>query len=1028
MQFKGIIFDLDGVITQTAKLHFQAWKQVFDTYLKGKGPDYDGGRAADFVPFEYERDYIPYVDGRSRYEGVKTFLESRGIEIPYGKPEDDPRQNTVCGVGNRKNKLFRALIEREGVDAYPHAVEFIKELGERGIKTGVATSSKNGSFILKHMGLHGLFRAVVDGNTAAELGLRSKPHGDLFVTAAEKIGLSPAECAMAEDALTGVEAGVDGNFSLVIGIARHQNEKRLYAHGADMVVTGLDQLNYERIRRWFEKGLAGENWILRFRDFDPEVEKLRESLTTVGNGYLGTRGCCLNERGSETHYPGTYIAGVYNRLSTRIHGRSIENNDLVNCPNWLLLELNIGGSHNIYPFEAEILEYEHSLDMYNAEMKRVITFRDKAGRITTVESYRIASMDNPHCVALKYIIIPHNYSARIAVKSALDGTVYNNGVQRYRNLNSNHLSPVEAGACSPGICLVTETVTSRVRIYMNSATRVYRNKKVLAGPVHVHKRSGFISEIFEVRAVRGRPVVVEKLVSIYTSLDTEVPDPQAAALSDLKKMGNYARLFSRHKKRWHSLWEKMDVDITGDRFSQKIVRLHSYHLLVAASAHTCLKNTGIPARGLHGEAYRGHIFWDTLFILPFYILHFPAIARSQLLYRYYRLDAAREYAAAHGYKGAMFPWQSADSGKEESQTLHYNPVSGGWDPDLSSLQRHISLAVCYNIITYCEYTADKEFLHSYGLEMLVEIARFWTSIASFDARDKRYHIRGVMGPDEFHEKYPDADRGGFDDNAYTNIMVAWVLRRTAELLAHTPGDVLRALEGKTGFSMDEREEWQKISGLLCVHIDAHGLISQFTGYMNLKELDWEKYRRKYNNIQRLDRILKSEDDSPDRYKINKQADVLMLFYLLSPPQVKEILEQLGYKVEDADRLLLANYDYYVPRSSSGSTLAHVVHSFVLKYTDRSREMWHGFLIALESDVHDIQGGTTAEGIHCGVMGGTLDIIMRALAGIDLHGAVPTARPHLPPHWKKLSFKFIYKNRWYAYSCDERGAAVTSLKN
>ncbi len=1022
MHAKGFVFDLDGVITQTAKLHFQAWKKVFDSYLEER----HSGSQGEFVSFEYDKDYIPYVDGRSRYEGVKVFLDSRGITVPYGDPQDDPEKNTVCGVGNRKNRLFRELIGEQGVEVYPHAVEFIEGLAAQGIKIGVATSSKNGSYIIEHMKLDRMFQTVVDGNVAAELGLRSKPRGDLFVTAAKRMGLTPAECAMAEDALSGVAAGKNGNFSLVVGIARHNNEKQLYAHGADMVVSDLRQLNLQRISNWFEKGLPRENWILRFRDFDPEEEKLRETLTTVGNGYLGTRGCCLNERGSETHYPGTYIAGVYNRLPTRIHGKNIENNDLVNCPNWLLLELNIGSSHNIYPFEAEILDYEHSLDMYNAELKRVITYRDKAGRITTVESYRIASMDNPHCVALKYIIIPHNYSAEMAVKSALDGTVYNNGVQRYRNLNSNHLSPVDAGKTSPGIYLTTETVTSRVFIYMNAATRIYQGGKIIEEPVHVHKRSGFISEIFEVRVIQGQPVVIEKMVSIYTSLDNDVPDPREAALETLKQMENYSRLFSHHKKRWHELWENMDFRIEGDRFTQNSIRLHCYHLLCTASPHICGKDPGIPARGLHGEAYRGHIFWDTLFILPFFILHFPDIARSQLLYRYKRLDQARQYASEHGYKGAMYPWQSADSGVEESQTLHYNPVSGEWDPDLSSRQRHISLAVCYNVITYYEYTADDEFLYDYGLEMLVEIARFWAGIATFEEEDGRYHINGVMGPDEFHEKYPDTKQGGLNDNAYTNILVAWVLRKTVQILTGVPGKVRDNLEKKLAFSAEETGLWEKISSGLYLEIDSHGLLSQYAGYMKLEEIDWERYRRKYKNIQRLDRILKSEDDTPDRYKINKQADVLMLFYLLSPEAVCAVIERLGYKPGDAVQFLATNYDYYVSRSSNGSTLSYVVHSFILQYLHRTDEMWQRFLIALGSDIRDIQGGTTAEGIHCGVMGGTIDILVRALAGLDLNNEPSAAHPHIPPHWKSLEFNFIYRKRRYVYRYDENGVSITPL--
>lgn len=247
LQCKGIIFDLDGVITQTAKLHFKAWKNTFDEYLK----NYAEKKNHDFRPFDYNRDYIPFVDGRSRYQGVKAFLDSRGITIPYGKAADKPSQNTVCGVGNSKNLLFRKLVEKQGVDIYGGSIELIKELKEKGMKIAVATSSKNGSYILTRTGFRHLFDTVVDGNVASALKLKSKPEADLFVTAARRLKLRPQECSIAEDAIIGVEAGAKGNFGLVIGVARHNNEAGLNDHGADIVVSDMRQMSYKRISAWF---------------------------------------------------------------------------------------------------------------------------------------------------------------------------------------------------------------------------------------------------------------------------------------------------------------------------------------------------------------------------------------------------------------------------------------------------------------------------------------------------------------------------------------------------------------------------------------------------------------------------------------------------------------------------------------------------------------------------------------------------------------------------------------------------------
>ena len=213
--------------------------------------------------------------------------------------------------------------------------------------------------------------------------------------------------------------------------------------------------------------------------------------------------------------------------------------------------------------------------------------------------------------------------------------------------------------------------------------------------------------------------------------------------------------------------------------TRRILNVHVFHLLQTVSKHTIDLDVGVPARGWHGEAYRGHVFWDEVFIFPFLNLHLPDLTRALLQYRYRRLPTARRAAAAAGFEGAMYPWQSGSSGREETQTMHLNPNSGNWLPDNSHLQRHINIAVAYNVWQYFQATGDVEFLAFYGAEMLVEIARFWSSIATYNKALDRFEIRHVMGPDEYHDAYPGADEPGLHNNAYTNVMVAWLLRRTS---------------------------------------------------------------------------------------------------------------------------------------------------------------------------------------------------------------------------------------------------------
>ncbi|MFC1478587.1 beta-phosphoglucomutase family hydrolase [Candidatus Margulisiibacteriota bacterium] len=1057
LRCRGAIFDLDGVITQTARVHFEAWKKTFDEYLDKK-------TKGDFEPFTHDGDYVPYVDGKPRYDGVKSFLESRGVEVPFGDTGDTPDKETICGLGNKKNVAFRHIVETNGVDLYKSSVDLIKKLLKSGVQVGVASSSKNCAYILKKLNLDTLFETIVDGIVSKEMGLNGKPQPDIFITAANNMGLKFNECMMVEDAISGVQAGRNGNFALVLGVARHGDASVLKNNGADIVVNDLSEISLEDINEWFEKGIKKDSWNFTYHGFDPDQEKLRETLTTVGNGYFGTRGCFSGTRDDDdTHYPGTYIAGLYNKLPTEVHGKTIYNNDFVNCPNWLLIELAIGDD-DIQPLKTDILSYKHNLNLKDAVVSREIVFKDDKGRVTKISTERIASMDDPHYGAIKYKITPQNYSEKITLRSALNGTVINNGVPRYRSLKSKHITHVRGSINKNELRLHVRTNKSKVDIYMTAKHHISRGKIMMSkreAKRSIDKSPRQIAELITFNAKKGSTYSLEKMVSIYTSHDLDIKKPLKASKSALSQVHDYYQLFDNHKNAWRKLWDKADFVIGGDRFSQKAIRLHVYHLLVSASIHNANIDAGMTARGLHGEAYRGHIFWDELFVFPFFDLHFPEITKSLLMYRYRRLDAARKHAKKNGYEGAMFPWQTADGGEEETQIVHYNPMSGKWDPDLSCHQRHVSIAIAYNVWVYYYCTNDLEFLYKYGAEIMIEITRFWASIAKYDKTDDRYHIHGVMGPDEFHEKYHNSKKPGISDNAYTNIMASWLMHKTVEIVEHIPEDALKKIAKKVrfkyievekwknvisdmpenyfsektmtkmskqvGVAFIEIEKWKDIVRKMYVAINKDGIISQFDGYMDLEELDWAFYREKYKDIHRLDRILKSEDDNPDRYKVAKQADVLMLFYALSPGQVRHVLDIMGYDIGDALEFMKKNYEYYIKRTSHGSTLSHVVHSAILKYSHtHKKEMWEWFLSALSSDIIDIQGGTTAEGIHSGVMGGTIDILVKSFSGMSIFKDYIKIEPDLPQHWHNLNYKIIFKGIWISFKINQKTITVKHI--
>jgi trehalose/maltose hydrolase-like predicted phosphorylase len=390
-----------------------------------------------------------------------------------------------------------------------------------------------------------------------------------------------------------------------------------------------------------------------------------------------------------------------------------------------------------------------------------------------------------------------------------------------------------------------------------------------------------------------------------------------------------------------------------------------------------------------------------------------------LLYRHRRLPEARWAARAAGFRGAMFPWQSGSNGREETDVMFLNPRSGRWIRDDTHLQRHVGAAVAYNVWQHHQATGDAEFLVAYGAELLLEIARFWASIAQWNEARGRYDIRGVLGPDEFHDRYPGREAAGLDNNTYTNVMASWCLARALELFDLLPEERGRELREMLGIEREEMERWDDMSRKLFLPFHADGVPSQFEGYDALQELDWDGYRRRYGNIRRLDLILEAEGDTPNRYKAAKQADVLMLFYLFSADELVELFARLGYPFDRA--AIPRTIDYYLRRTSEGSTLSGVVHAWVLARSARRRS-WPLFAEALRSDVDDIQGGTTAEGVHLGAMAGTLDLLQRCYTGLELRGSELRFHPALPAELRRLSFQLRY--RGHTLSVDLTPAALT----
>ena len=771
------------------------------------------------------------------------------------------------------------------------------------------------------------------------------------------------------------------------------------------------------------------HWQFEYQNYEPGKQKLREALCALGNGYFVTRGAFEESEAGQFDYPGTYLAGGYNRLKTEIKGRIIENEDLVNFPNWLPLKFRIGEGAWFSLQEGEILFFHQSLNLKDGVLIRKIRFRDPLGQETSLTFTRCVSMDNPHLAAINMSLYPENWEGSIEIQSALDGRVKNSGVERYRQLNNHHLELIESAELEDGeIYLQMRTNQSHLHIAQAARTHILVDSE----PLHecrtkLLREQGLISKFYTFSIRKGQEVAVEKIVSFYTSKDNAISECGLEARECVRRAGSFSHLLGEHRLAWKHLWERFDIKLECEESDQEVsrlLRLHIFHILQTTSLHSRDLDIGVPPRGWHGEAYRGHILWDELFVFSTLNLQLPELTRALLLYRYRRLSAARQAAREAGLKGAMYPWQSGSNGREESQKIHLNPLSKRWIPDNSSLQRHINGAIAYNIWQHYEATGDLEFLSFYGAEMLFEIARFFTSLTTFNKETKRYEILGVMGPDEYHDGYPDASHPGINNNAYTNVLVAWTLKRALQTLELLPQDRKRELDEEMGLTGKERAQWEEISKNLYIPFHQDGVISQFEGYEHLKEVDWEQLEQKHGNIQRLDRILEAEGDDINRYKASKQADVLMLFFLFSAEELRELFESMGYQLQP--ETIQTTIDYYLKRTAHGSTLSRLVHSWVLSRSDRKMS-WKFFHELVRSDIDDIQGGTTQEGIHLGAMAGTVDLLQRCYAGLEYRGETLWLNPCLPDEIRKLSTVIRYRGHSLLLSVTQNKLIIESKR-
>jgi trehalose 6-phosphate phosphatase len=421
-------------------------------------------------------------------------------------------------------------------------------------------------------------------------------------------------------------------------------------------------------------------WRLAYDGYDPAEEGQREALCTLGNGFFATRGAAPESRADGVHNPGTYAAGCYNRLRDEIAGHVVENESVVNLPNWLMLTFAIDEGPWFELDHAEVLSFGQELDLRRGILTRRMRVRDPGGRCTQLIQRRFVHMEQSHLAGLETTFTALNWSGRLRVRSGVDGGVENTGVKRYRNLSSRHLTTLAAEPRDQEVLLlVAETSQSHLRVAVGVRNRIVRNNAPGEAEWSVVQGANYVAHDLAIDVVAGEQLAIEKIAALYTSRDRAVSEPSEAAVGELGQAGSF-HMFSNGM-----CWRGHTSGTTFMSSSPMATRSATRHCKPSTS--TCFTSnkpfrrtasTWMRAsrRGLHGEAYRGHVFWDELFVLPFLTLRAPALTRASLRYRHRRLLAARKAARDAGFAGAMYPWQSGSDGSEDSQRLHLNPLSG----------------------------------------------------------------------------------------------------------------------------------------------------------------------------------------------------------------------------------------------------------------------------------------------------------------------------------------------------------------
>ncbi len=714
------------------------------------------------------------------------------------------------------------------------------------------------------------------------------------------------------------------------------------------------------------KYISAKKWLITEDSWEPIKQTLYETLFTLGNGFIGSRG--ILEEIPYDCYQGTYISGIFDSTGA-------QTTELVNMPDPINFKIIIDGE-KLDVVGMDVIAHKRILDMRTGALFRRSVLQDSKKRKYDYSSVRFFSMDSENLAVMKIILTPLDAEADITIETTIDTSITNRGV--LTEGRKKHTETVE-------LTVVDNVRYRRVQTYENKIQTAYAfslSAKIGSKKIKIPERT------YRLHVKKDQVISFEKYISIYTSFEVGqayLKDTSIRAVKKAQKEG-FDVLFDKNKAAWNKKWKIANINIKGDAESDKVLRFNIYHLLIAAREKD--GRSSVAARALSSEGYRGHVFWDTeIFMFPFFAYTNPKIAKNMLMYRYNRLGSAREIAKEKGYKGAMFPWESADTGKEATPTWYKDLDGSVIRIRTNDMEHHITSDVAYAVSHYFNITGDEKFIINYGLEIMFETARFWASRAEYNKKTKTYDIKNIIGPDEFHE--------GVSNNAYTNIMAKWNVLRAIKLYRQLKSKYpkeIAALLKNLEVTKDEIRQWASTaSSITPPKVDDNNVIEQFKGYfkkrkIKIKSLD-ANYMPYYPYKLSLNIVNKTQ--------LVKQADVVMLLYLLS--------DHFTLKQK------ISNYKYYNSRTLHKSSLSPAVYSLMALEAQDDIRAFQYFSVAANGDLKDIHGNP-GDGIHAASLGGTWQAAVNGFAGIRLRRKILNINPRLPAHWREFEVNLYWKGR------------------